>query len=1007
MGLDIGLVALVGIPKQTVVVGALTGLTYALLGAGLVLVYRATRVINFAHGQIGALCAAVLAKLVLDLNWNFFLALAAVMVMGGAIGACVELGIVRRLFDAPRLLLFVATLGVAQLMLVLQFLVPDVSNTHGSVTFPSPLSWSVTIANVRLTSPELMILVLVPVVVVALGLFLERTWYGLAIRASSSNADMSELSGISTRRVSTLVWIVAGALAALTAVLLNPVRGATVGIPSAALGPGLLLPALAAGLVGGLVSLPRTLAGGIAIGVVEGILVVNFPETPGLVSLVLFVLILVLVLTRPGGADDKNEGSWSLATRVPPVPERLQSVWWVANLGRIMAALGLGLALLLAVVAGTPSNMFLYSTVVLVAVVGLSVTVLTGWAGQLSLGQFAFAGLGAVIATSLVARGFTFPIAVLYSTVAGVVVAALVGFPALRVKGLFLAVTTLAFAIATQSWLLRLDVFANGETTYHLPRTEIFGFLDLASQRTYYLLCLFVLVVAAAGVSRLRRSGVGRSIVAMRDNESSAASFGLSPAVSKLTAFAFAGGLAALAGALMAGLQVFYSIDSTSGVTLFGPEQSLQVVAMAVIGGLGSVSGTLLGALYVVGLPALFDDSQTITFATSGIGLLALLLYLPGGLAGVVYRIRGALFTIAERRLPPEPARPPMAAVAKVLPQRAAHEAPESGSERPDPTYAIEATNVNVRFGGLKALDGVSINCRPGEMVGLIGSNGAGKSTLMNVISGFQGATEGTVSIWGEDVTALPPYERARMGVGRVFQDARLFGDLSLRETVKVALEIHERSEFVPSLLGYPPARRAERRRTVEAAAYIDFLGLGRYADTFVSDLSTGTRRVVEFCCLLAQGSRLLLLDEPTAGVAQRETEAFGPLIGRIRAELGATILIIEHDMPLVMSISDRVYCFDAGRNIAEGTPEEVRSDPAVIAAYLGTDERAIARSGARAVVDPELAASEEPSGNGQRERTRPELLARAAELGIPGGTRLGKQALIEAIADAELTRSN
>jgi ABC-type branched-subunit amino acid transport system ATPase component len=182
--------------------------------------------------------------------------------------------------------------------------------------------------------------------------------------------------------------------------------------------------------------------------------------------------------------------------------------------------------------------------------------------------------------------------------------------------------------------------------------------------------------------------------------------------------------------------------------------------------------------------------------------------------------------------------------------------------------------------------------------------------------------------------------------MGRVFQDARMFGDLTLRETVKVAMESHERSEFIPSLLALPPSRRAERVKHAESDAYIDFLGLGRYADTFLSDLSTGTRRIVEMCCLLAQGSQLLLLDEPTAGVAQRETEAFGPLIRRIQAELGATIVIIEHDIPLVMSISDRVYCFAAGERIASGLPDEVRNDPAVVAAYLGTDERAIKRSG-------------------------------------------------------------
>jgi ABC-type branched-subunit amino acid transport system ATPase component len=259
----------------------------------------------------------------------------------------------------------------------------------------------------------------------------------------------------------------------------------------------------------------------------------------------------------------------------------------------------------------------------------------------------------------------------------------------------------------------------------------------------------------------------------------------------------------------------------------------------------------------------------------------------------------------------------------------------------------LEAIGLCKNYGALAALQPSNLRLMRGEIRALIGSNGAGKSTLLNVVSGFVQPPRGTIEIGGVDVTALPAHRRARHGVGRVFQDARLFGDLTVTETVKVALEAEERSELVPSLLTLPPARRAEARKAAEADGYIDFLGLGPFADRTLTELSTGTRRIVELCCLLAQGAGLLLLDEPTAGVAQRETEAFGPLIRRIQAELGATIVIIEHDIPLVMSISDRVYCLSAGRVVAEGDPQQVRNDPSVVAAYLGTDDRAILRSDA------------------------------------------------------------
>jgi ABC-type branched-subunit amino acid transport system ATPase component/ABC-type branched-subunit amino acid transport system permease subunit len=933
------------LPPQTLVVGVLTGLTYALLGAGLVLVYRATKVINFAHGQIGAFGAAVLAKLVLDKGWNFYAALALVLLIGAAVGAAVELLVVRRLFEAPRLLLFVATLGVSQVMLVAQYLLPKIKATHGSTIYPSPLPWGVTVAGVRLASPELMVVFIVPVVVLALSLFLTRSWYGLALRAAAENPDRAELSGISTRRVSTMVWIIAGALATLTAVLLNPVRGNIVGLPAPAMGPGLLLPALAAGLVGGLTSLPWTLVGGIGVGVLQSVLVVNYPQSPGVVDLALFIVIMLLVFTRGRSVATRSGADWSLAAMVSPVPRHLRQIWWVANLRWIVAAGGLIVAIALPFAFPSAGRLFLFSSVLIVVVAGLSLTVLTGWAGQLSLGQYAFVGLGAVTTTALVGRGYSFLVAVGFAAVAGCVAAALVGFPALRVRGLFLAVTTLAFAVATQGWLLRLNVFTGGQTTYHLARPTLPGGIDLTSGRNYYFFCLVVAVLAGSAVARLRRSGVGRSMIAIRDNEAAAASFGLSPAVSKLGAFALSGGLAAIAGALYAGLNVYFQLDNGNGITSFGPEQSLQLVAMTVIGGLGSVAGTVLGALYVVGLPALFNGSPLVAFGTSGIGLLVLLLYVPGGLASAAFRLRDQLLRLADRARTNRAAS--TAAVSAPATKAPVQTTPRAPIADADGVPALVAANVTVQFGGVRALDGVSIEAHAGEVVGLIGSNGAGKSTLMNVISGFQPAAHGAISLWGQDVSSLPAHERARLGMGRVFQDARLFPNLTVSDTIQVALESLERSEFIPSLMGYPPARRADRAKALKADEYIDFLGLGRYADTFLSGLSTGTRRIVELCSLLAQGSRLLLLDEPTAGVAQRETEAFGPLIRRIRAELGATIVIIEHDMPMVMSISDRIYCLAAGQEIAEGRPDDVRANPAVVAAYLGTDERAISRSGA------------------------------------------------------------
>ena len=262
--------------------------------------------------------------------------------------------------------------------------------------------------------------------------------------------------------------------------------------------------------------------------------------------------------------------------------------------------------------------------------------------------------------------------------------------------------------------------------------------------------------------------------------------------------------------------------------------------------------------------------------------------------------------------------------------------------DRDIPEVVLRTADVKVTFGGLTAVDDVSIDVYRDEIVGLIGTNGAGKSTFMNAVGGFVPST-GRIELLGADVSSTSPTTRAKAGLGRTFQAATLFPELTVRQTIQVALEARRRSSFIRSALFLDG--RAERAQRAEADELIAFLGLGRYANSFISDLSTGTRRIVELAGLLAVDAKLLCLDEPTAGVAQRETEAFGPLIQEIRRELGASMLIIEHDMPLIMSISDRVYCLESGTIIAEGDPDTVRNDPSVVASYLGTDTRAIDRS--------------------------------------------------------------
>jgi ABC-type branched-subunit amino acid transport system ATPase component len=254
--------------------------------------------------------------------------------------------------------------------------------------------------------------------------------------------------------------------------------------------------------------------------------------------------------------------------------------------------------------------------------------------------------------------------------------------------------------------------------------------------------------------------------------------------------------------------------------------------------------------------------------------------------------------------------------------------------------------DVALRFGGVVALDRMSIRVRPGEIVGLIGPNGAGKTTLINVISGVSQPDAGSVRLFGNEVADLAADFRAAFGLGRSFQDANLFAGLTVKETIQVALGHRYKVGVIAAMLSAPWARATEQEVGCQADDVAAAFGLSAWSDALTSELSTGTRRICDLASQVAAAPKLILLDEPTAGVAQRDAEAFGPLVRRIRDLLDCSILIVEHDMPLLMGLCDRVCAMEQGRVIAEGTPEEIRRDPAVIASYLGTEEIAIRRSG-------------------------------------------------------------
>jgi ABC-type branched-subunit amino acid transport system ATPase component/ABC-type branched-subunit amino acid transport system permease subunit len=936
------------VPPDVLALGLITGLTYSLLGAGLVLVYKSSRVINFAHGNTGAIAAATVFSLVQFHGWSYWPALLLGLAASAGCGAAMEFFVIRRLSKAPRLIVLVAT---ATLALQGHF------KSGVQFTFPKPFQLRWSIGGMRLNSGHLLVLLVIPVITAILAAFFQLTKIGVASRAAAENADAAELAGVRTRRISLIVWTLAGLLSGISAIL---AAGTTTYGGAAAVGPDLLVRALAAAMIGGLTSLPRVFIGGLVVGLVETLVAWNYP-TGGTFSLVLLLgIVASMLLQRRLGAlvRGSEESSWSLAGAMKTLDPR------IARLPKVRVAkaamLGaLGLFVLLLPMPLDNAHRVLASSVIIFAVIGLSLVVLTGFAGQVSLGQFAFVGLGALAGGRMQDLGHPWGVCLAYAMAAGGIAALLIGLPALRIRGLFLAVSTLAFAVAAQSWLFGQGWLVHlelGRSSLQLHRPTFFG-VDFTSERAYYYLCVAALVIAMIVVARLRNTGAGRAMVAVRENEPAAAALGVSPRLVKLAAFVLSGMLAALGGYLYGGLL----INFRNAGAIFSAQLSLTVVAMAILGGVTTITGAVLGAIWVRGLGYIVGPlipqlgADTISLLVSGPGLLIVLLALPGGLSQIAFGLRDIVLRRLTSHELEELEEPAALTGERIFQLRLRPSVQEHLAEVPREGAALEASDILVTFGGNVAVDHVSMVANAGEIVGLVGPNGAGKTTLFDVLSGQLRPGSGTVSLNGVDITDMRPEERARRGLGRTFQQGRLFGDMTVRDVLKVSLERRDRSEVVPSVLGLPSSRFAEQTKELGADELLELFHLEAWAHHRARELSTGTRRMVEMATTVGLGAGILLLDEPTAGIAQRQVDNFRPVLTEIRDVLGATLIIIEHDIPMITGLVDRLYVLAAGDVIAEGPPSIVRDDPAVVTAYLGTDERAIRKSGESVAVTEAL----------------------------------------------------
>ena len=923
------------LPWAIVVVGLCSGIAYGLLGVGLVLVHRSSGFINFAHSQIGAFGAAVMAILVIDGKVPYWVALPLGMLVAAAIASSVEVSVVRRLARAPRLMSMVATLGVGQFLFFMS-LVLNAKATSSSF-FPVPAGLpSFTLNGLPIGADATGAMILGPLALLALVLFFWRSRYGLAIRAAAANPDAATMAGMSPRRLTNMSWAIAGGLSCLTAALLIPSLGALAG---AALGPTLLLRALVAAVIGRMTSLPVTFFAGTVIGLLDRIVLFKLPDKAGLSDLIMLCAVLVALLLqgRPGRRE-QEKGAWLAVKPWPALPEQLRRIWLVRRMGLVLAVPAFAVALLLARSLSVADASVMAQLVALM-VVGLSLSILTGLAGQLSLGQFAIAGAGASAAIAVGVGTGSLLLSLVVGAAVGAVVSVVVGIPALRVQGLLFAVATLAFALAMRGFLLKQDAPVGFGSSTITPELSLLG-LDSSNGRDQAYLALAVLALALLLARNLAAGSFGRLLVALRDNEDAARAFSVSAPYRKLQGYALGGAIAGVGGALFAFTQTVVSAGT------FPADTSIVVTIMVVVGGAGIVAGPILGAF--LAYPTLVNVSA----ATSGMITLAwlvLILYFPNGVAGLVSRLRTVVIDVIARlhgvdaraaRATVDPARAEAVAVAPQSGLLAVRQRTEPDAPVGEPLLVV--TDLRKRYGGLQAVGGVDLTVQRGEVLGLIGPNGAGKTTFFECLSGFVKVDGGTVVFDGKNITRWSPERRAGAGLIRSFQDSALFATMTVLDTALVATERAHPTRVAASMAGLG---RAERAREARARELLDLFGLDRYRHTEVGALSTGTRRIAELACLVGLEPTLLLLDEPSSGVAQAEVEQLGQVLSSVRRYLSATMIVIEHDIPLVSSISDRLVALETGTVLSLGTPEQVLQDPAVVESYLGGDPTAVHRT--------------------------------------------------------------
>lgn len=631
-------------PKIEVVsIGIVRGLTLSLLAVGIGLVYRTNRIINFAQSNLGQVPGVLSLTLIVSHSWNYWLVFPLGIVAAGVLGVLVEFLLVRRFFRSPRLILTVATIGIAQVLAALSVFVARwlASDTANSNNFKEPFHLTLTIGNRSFGGHEIMVMVTVPIVLVALGAFLRYTTLGVALRGAAESADRASLLGIPVRLLQSLVWAIAAVLAFVTYFLNSGVFG----VAPAGVSIELLLTALGAVVIGRLDRLPTIVSASIGFGIVDQCVKNDWGEDAYRAAALAFLIITAVILVREQRSGRGGSiSTWQAVEEIRGIPRELRSEPAV-RIGRIvLGVLGVAAAVVVPYVWDGAAQLRIETVIAIFAIAGVSMVVLSGWAGHVSLGQMAIVGIGGVVGASMTTlNDLDLVVGLVVGGVAGMIVMMVVGIPAQRAKGISLGISTLALSLATYQYLLNPN-FAPGFIAERIPtfegfyathRPTLLWSLNVDGERTYYfvsVVCLALAILAARGI---RRSRTGRAIIAERENERAGQAYGVPTRSTFMTALAVSGFIAGVAGAL------FLHQQKALDLSNFEPQDGLTLFSIVVVGGLGSIGGAVVGAIYVWGANYFLPDEWWLL--SQGAGLLLILMFFPGGLGAMFARMRDAV----------------------------------------------------------------------------------------------------------------------------------------------------------------------------------------------------------------------------------------------------------------------------------------------------------------------------------------------------------------------------